>query len=184
MPESRDAKLLQVFSRQVRQDRLVNLVFAEGPFVPFEAKAPQPNSEVHEGALTPRPKPYRQGALSKAKSYDYSEGFTGFLKVGVGGRRLKFTLQEDPFAPQGRWWPRRPRASPEGITAHSRTVLRIAQCIRWIRDAVSKTASKAQGQSRPMMRENSKTTTTKLIATSPRRYSCLATIENAVSKSK
>ena len=37
--------------RQVRQDRFVNLVLAEGPFVPFEAKAPQPNSKVHSGAL-------------------------------------------------------------------------------------------------------------------------------------
>jgi hypothetical protein len=44
------AQILQVLSREVRQDRFVNLVLAEGPFVPFEGKAPQPNSAVHEGA--------------------------------------------------------------------------------------------------------------------------------------
>ena len=51
MPECRDAKLLQVLSRQVRQDRFVNLVLAEGPLVSFEAKAPQPGSEVHNAPL-------------------------------------------------------------------------------------------------------------------------------------
>ncbi len=45
-----NADFLQVLLRQARQDRLVYLVHAEGPLVPFEAKAPQPTPEVHDGA--------------------------------------------------------------------------------------------------------------------------------------
>ena len=48
MPERRYAKLLQVLRRQARQDRVVNLVLAECGLIPFEAKAPQPTSEVHD----------------------------------------------------------------------------------------------------------------------------------------
>ena len=50
MPECRDAKLLQVFRRQARQDRLVNLVLAERSLILSEAKAPQPDHDVHDGA--------------------------------------------------------------------------------------------------------------------------------------
>ena len=49
MPESGNTKLLQVFSRQARQDPLLNLVLAEGPLVPFEAKTAQPDHNVHRG---------------------------------------------------------------------------------------------------------------------------------------
>jgi hypothetical protein len=48
------SQILQVLRRQVRQDRFVNLVLAEGPLLPFEAEAPQPTPEVHEGVLTTR----------------------------------------------------------------------------------------------------------------------------------
>jgi hypothetical protein len=41
-----------VLRRQVRQDRVVDLVLAECRLVPFEAKAPQPIPEVDDGALT------------------------------------------------------------------------------------------------------------------------------------
>jgi hypothetical protein len=41
MPESGNTKLLQVLSRQARQDPFLNLVLAEGPLVPFEAKPPE-----------------------------------------------------------------------------------------------------------------------------------------------
>ena len=50
VPEGRDAKLLQVLRRQVRQDRFVNLVLAEDLLVLSEAKAPQPNHNVHNDA--------------------------------------------------------------------------------------------------------------------------------------
>jgi hypothetical protein len=80
MPECRDAKLLQVLSRQAPENCFVYFVFAEGPIIFFEAQAPQPSSEVHEGAPTPRPEPCRQGSLCRAKSYYYSEGFSGFSK--------------------------------------------------------------------------------------------------------
>jgi hypothetical protein len=45
------AKLLQVLFRQTRKNHLINLVLAEGPLIPFEAKAPQPTPEVHDIAL-------------------------------------------------------------------------------------------------------------------------------------
>ncbi len=44
VPNDTDAQILEVLRRQVRQDRFVNLVPAEGRLVPFEAKAPQPRS--------------------------------------------------------------------------------------------------------------------------------------------
>ena len=53
MPQRRDAKLLQVFSRQVRQDRLVDVVLAEHSLVLSEAKAPQPDHDVHDGVQAP-----------------------------------------------------------------------------------------------------------------------------------
>src|SRR5262245_49634781 len=52
MPDNTDAQILQVVCRQGRQDRLVNLIFAECRLVPFEAKAPQPTSNVHYRVLT------------------------------------------------------------------------------------------------------------------------------------
>ena len=59
MPESRDAKLLQVLSRQVREDGLVNVVIAERSLILSEAQAPQPDHHVHgwapnSGLLPPR----------------------------------------------------------------------------------------------------------------------------------
>ena len=50
MPESRDAKLFQVPSRQAQQDLFVYLVFAERGLILSEAKAPQPDHDVHDEA--------------------------------------------------------------------------------------------------------------------------------------
>ena len=50
MPQRRDAKLFQVLSREVREDRLVNVVLAEQRLILSEAKAPQPDHNVHDGA--------------------------------------------------------------------------------------------------------------------------------------
>jgi len=49
MPDNSDTKVLQVLRRQTRQDRVVDLVFAEGRLILFEAKTPQPTSDVHGG---------------------------------------------------------------------------------------------------------------------------------------
>jgi hypothetical protein len=46
----RDAKLLQVLVRQTRENRLVYVILAEDRLVLAEAKAPQPDHNVHEGA--------------------------------------------------------------------------------------------------------------------------------------
>ena len=50
VPERRDAKLLQVLCRQARKNRLVYLILAEGRLILPEAKAPQPDHNVHDGA--------------------------------------------------------------------------------------------------------------------------------------
>ena len=50
VPECRDAKHLQVLSRQALKDRFVYLVFAECSLILSEAKAPQPDHDVHDDA--------------------------------------------------------------------------------------------------------------------------------------
>ena len=50
MPQRGDSKLLLVLRRQVRKNRLVYVILAECRLVPFEAKAPQPDRDVHFGA--------------------------------------------------------------------------------------------------------------------------------------
>jgi hypothetical protein len=50
VPNDADAQVLQVFSRQAQQNRVVDLVLAECCLIPFEVKAPQPTSEVHDSA--------------------------------------------------------------------------------------------------------------------------------------
>ena len=50
MANGTNANLLQVLSRQTWQDPLVYLILAECRLVSFEAQAPQPFSEVHNGA--------------------------------------------------------------------------------------------------------------------------------------
>ena len=80
MPECRDAKLLQVFRRQVREDRFVNLVLAERSLIFTKAKAPQPHHDVHDDAPTPRSRASRS---TREKSYYSSEGFSGILKKRI-----------------------------------------------------------------------------------------------------
>ena len=50
MPDKSDTKVLQVLRRQTRQDRVVDLILAECRLILFEAKPPQPTSDVHGGA--------------------------------------------------------------------------------------------------------------------------------------
>jgi hypothetical protein len=54
MPDSNDGKVLQVLRRQARQDLLIDLVFAERRLIPFETKAAQSMTEVHDGVLIAR----------------------------------------------------------------------------------------------------------------------------------
>jgi hypothetical protein len=53
MPDDADAQILQVVRRQVRQDRLVDVVLAERSLVLSKAKAPQPDHDVHNEAQAP-----------------------------------------------------------------------------------------------------------------------------------
>ena len=50
MSDKSDTKILQVLGRQARQDRVVDLILAECGLILFEAKPPQPTSDVHGGA--------------------------------------------------------------------------------------------------------------------------------------
>ena len=50
VPESRDAKLFQVISRQAQQDLFVYLVLAERSLIAPEAQGAQPIPDVHECA--------------------------------------------------------------------------------------------------------------------------------------
>jgi len=47
------AELLQVLIRQIGQDAEVYSVLTESGLVLLKAKAPQPTTKVHDGALTP-----------------------------------------------------------------------------------------------------------------------------------
>ena len=76
MPDDADAKILQVFRRQARQDRLVNLVLAERSLILSEAKAPQPDHDVHDGA---RASPWSIASLDGP----------GEVLGGVGVRRVR-----------------------------------------------------------------------------------------------
>ena len=83
VPNCCDAKLLQGLRRQAREDRFVNLVLAECRLVLSEAKAPQPNHNVHDDAPAGRNgyvlKPRQQGSLCKDKSYYNNEVFAPYL---------------------------------------------------------------------------------------------------------
>ena len=52
MTQRRNAKLLQVLVRQTRKNRLVDVILAERSLILSEAKAPQPNHNVHDGGLS------------------------------------------------------------------------------------------------------------------------------------
>jgi hypothetical protein len=53
MPNCCDAKLLQGLVRQARKNRLVYFVLAERRLIPFEAQAPQPTPDIHDGRPNP-----------------------------------------------------------------------------------------------------------------------------------
>ena len=50
VPDKSDTKVLQVLRRQPRQDRVVDPILAECRLILFEAKPPQPTSDIHGGA--------------------------------------------------------------------------------------------------------------------------------------
>ena len=52
MSKRRDAKFLEVLVRQARENRVVYVILAEDRLILPEAKAPQPDHDVHDGAHT------------------------------------------------------------------------------------------------------------------------------------
>jgi hypothetical protein len=70
-----DADFLQVLLGQVRKDPFVDLVLAECRLVFFEAQAPQPDHNVHDG------RPTNSGVTSSSGASSVSRvalGFSGF----------------------------------------------------------------------------------------------------------
>ena len=93
MTNGADAKLLQVLVREAREDRLVYLILAEGRLVLPEAQAPQPDHNVHDGALQ------SGAALSSAGEARVSRGacfglalYSEFLKSWDGVEALNSPL--------------------------------------------------------------------------------------------
>ena len=78
VPKRRDAKLLQVLCRQVRKDRLVYLILAEGRLVLPEAQAPQPDHNVHDGAHNQW---WRASSAGEARVSRVALGFSGLRKA-------------------------------------------------------------------------------------------------------
>src|ERR1700731_3564730 len=101
MPKCRDAKLLQVLSRQARKNRFVNLVLAERSLILSKTKAPQPNHDVHDGAR------------ASSWSISSSEGLGEVLERRWARRTAKG-----------------PEAASGGKTDSARTLLRVSSCHR------------------------------------------------------
>ena len=78
MPECGNAKLFEVLGGEARQDPLVNLVVAEGRLVLFEAQAPQPDHNVHDGAHNQW---WRASSAGEARVSRVALGFSGFRKA-------------------------------------------------------------------------------------------------------
>ena len=74
----RDAEVLQVLRRQVRQNRLVYLVLAECRLILPEAQAPQPDHDVHDGAHN---RGWRTSSAGEARVSRVALGFSGFRKA-------------------------------------------------------------------------------------------------------
>jgi hypothetical protein len=54
MSNNTNTKVLQVLGCQARQDRVVDFILAEHRLIPFEAEAPQPIPDIHDGVLIRR----------------------------------------------------------------------------------------------------------------------------------
>ena len=87
MPERRYTKLLEVFRREVRQDRLVYLIFAECRLVLPKAQAPQPDHNVHRAR---RNQGWRASSAGEAS---VSRGGVGVLK-GCRARSGLIAIEE------------------------------------------------------------------------------------------
>jgi hypothetical protein len=77
MTNRTNADFLQVLLGQVREDPFVDLVVAESRLVFFEAKAPQPNHNVHEGAHNQWRRTSSSGAARVSR---VALGYQGFAK--------------------------------------------------------------------------------------------------------
>lgn len=85
MAESVDAQFLQVLGRKARQDLFADLVLAECRLMPFEAQAPQPTCDVHDGAQLPlgaqsssSPNSVSRTAMGHQRTFPDVSGMSGF----------------------------------------------------------------------------------------------------------
>src|SRR4029077_10590222 len=97
MSDKSDTKILQVLGRQPRQDRVVDLILAEGRLILFEAKLPQPTSDVHGGTLVRLPlhdPPGETACLGRGSN----DRFGSNSEVGARNRHVGFPPDSDKTA--------------------------------------------------------------------------------------
>jgi hypothetical protein len=122
VPNHADAQVLQVLRRQVGQDLLADLILAECRFILFEAKLPQPSSDIHGGA------PVASAACSPRRD-SLSRRMTG-----LGHSRLKRPSQAAIQCPlYSRWQPRlrgaaTGREGPQADISSILTVRTLGRC--------------------------------------------------------
>lgn len=117
MADHRDTEVLQVFRCEVRKNRLVYLVVAESRLIPSEAKAPQPDHDVHnekpnldlphiiallgkgvQDDLDTLPEiEVRWRSQHANGSNNNNRGFSGFFENGSGRLFLKNSHGRDPL---------------------------------------------------------------------------------------
>jgi hypothetical protein len=81
MTNRTNADFFQVLLGQVREDPFVDLVLAESRLVFFEAKAPQPDHHVHDGAHNQR---WRPSSSGEARVSRVALEFSGLRKARWG----------------------------------------------------------------------------------------------------
>ena len=91
MPECANAKLFEVLGGEAREDPLGNLILAEDRLVPFEAKAPQPNHDVHDGAHNQWWRASSAGGVRVSRVVEFSAPSQSTLRSnGTGGSLTLF----------------------------------------------------------------------------------------------
>ena len=78
VPKRRDAKLLQVLVRQARENHLVYVILAEDRLILPEAKAPQPDHNIHDGA---RNQGWRASSAGETRVSRVALGLSGLRKA-------------------------------------------------------------------------------------------------------
>src|SRR5262245_51877943 len=97
----RDAEFLQVLVRQARKNRLVYVILAEDRLILPEAQAPQPDHDVHDGALNGLPLMIVQPGRGVQHSRGLPESELGQSRfVSEADRRESFAVAQRALGAQ------------------------------------------------------------------------------------